>query len=209
MHSKLPGVASDFAYSIYLCAGVLTWNLFAEILGRSQSMFIDQANLLKKIAFPRICLPLIVVCSALLNFAIIFGLFLLFLIFSGNFPGWIMLAMLPVLLLQLLLAVGLGMLIGVLNVFFRDVGQLFTIVLQFWFWLTPIVYPASILPASLQPLLAWNPMAAVVNAYQQLLVSGRMPDWASLAPATLLALVLCVLGLTLFRRRSGEMVDEL
>jgi lipopolysaccharide transport system permease protein len=209
MHSKLPGAGAEFAYSIYLCAGVLTWGLFAEILTRSQGMFIDQANLLKKIAFPRICLPLIVVLSAGVNFAIIFGLFLVFLVLSGSFPGWVMLALLPVLLVQVLLASGLGMLIGVLNVFFRDVGQFFTIVLQFWFWLTPIVYPASILPEGLRPLLVWNPMAAVIGAYQQVLVNGRAPDWAALAPAAALAVLLCALGLRLFRRRSGEMVDEL
>ena len=63
MRSKLPGNPSGFAYSIYLCAGILTWGLFAEIVARAQTMFIDQANLIKKISFPRICLPLIVVLS--------------------------------------------------------------------------------------------------------------------------------------------------
>ena len=69
------------------------------------------------------------------------------------------LAVLPVLLLQVLLAIGLGMVLGVLNVFFRDVGQFFAIFMQFWFWFTPIVYPASILPPEHARLLAWNPMA--------------------------------------------------
>lgn len=209
MHSKLPGSDSRFAYSIYLCAGILAWGLFAEIVGRGQAVFIEQANLIKKISFPRICLPLIVVLGALLNFGIIFGLFTLFLAFSGNFPGWVMLAALPVLALQVLLALGIGMIAGVLNVFFRDVGQFVAIALQFWFWLTPIVYPASILPAGVRPLLAWNPMAAVVQAWQDILVKGAAPDWAALARVALLAALLCAFGLRLFRKRSGEMVDEL
>ncbi|WP_154370350.1 ABC transporter permease [Duganella alba] len=210
MHSRLPG-ANDapYAYSIYLCAGILTWGLFAEITGRAQTMFIDQANLLKKISFPRVCLPLIVVLNALMNFAIIFGLFVLFLIFSGNFPGWIFLAVLPVLALQIALAAGIGMVLGVLNVFFRDVGQFFSIFLQFWFWFTPIVYSASILPDAVRPLLAWNPMAPVIGAYQTILVSGQAPDWLAMTPALVLAIALCVLGMRLFRKRSGEMVDEL
>jgi lipopolysaccharide transport system permease protein len=209
MRNKLPGTDSTFAYSIYLCAGILTWGLFAEIVARGQNVFIDQANLIKKISFPRICLPLIVVLNALVNFGIIFGLFTLFLIVSGNFPGWIFLAIVPVLAVQVLLAIGLGIVTGVLNVFFRDVGQFVTIALQFWFWFTPIVYPASILPDTVRPLLAYNPMATVVESYQTILVKGAAPDWLSLGPVALLAVFLCVLGLRLFRRRSGEMVDEL
>jgi lipopolysaccharide transport system permease protein len=211
MHSKLPGAAPDahFAYSIYLCAGVLTWNLFAEIVARAQGMFIEQANLIKKISFPRICLPLIVVLGSLLNFAIIFGLFTLFLIGSGTFPGWVFFTLFPVLLVQVLLAIGLGMIAGVLNVFFRDVGQFVTIAMQFWFWLTPIVYPATILPPEVQPLLHWNPMARVIEAYHAVLVQGTAPDWLALLPVLALSLVLCVLALRLFRRRAGEMVDEL
>jgi len=78
MKARLPGVSSTFAYSIYLCAGTLTWSLFAEITGRAQNIFIDNANLLKKLSFPRLCLPIIVVLNALVNFAIIFGLFSIF-----------------------------------------------------------------------------------------------------------------------------------
>jgi lipopolysaccharide transport system permease protein len=209
MHSKLPGTDSSFAYSIYLCAGILTWGLFAEIVTRGQNVFIEQANLIKKVSFPRMCLPLIVVLNALVNFGIIFGLFTLFLVVSGNFPGWIFLAVLPVLVLQVLLAIGLAMIAGVLNVFFRDVGQFVTIAIQFWFWFTPIVYPVSILPDDVRPLLAWNPMAHIIRAYQDVLVKATQPDWAALANVTLLALLLCVFGLRLFRKRSGEMVDEL
>lgn len=209
MGSRLQGVDSAFAYSIYLCAGVLTWGLFAEITSRSQSMFLEQANLLKKLQFPRICLPIIVVLNALVNFGIIFGLFTVFLLLSGTFPGWVFLAMLPVLAVQILFSIGLGMTLGVLNVFFRDVGQFFTILLQFWFWFTPIVYPSATLPAPVRALLVWNPMAAVIAAYQGIFVRGTMPHWASLLPVTILALLFCALGLQLFRKRAGEMVDEL
>ncbi|MES2320232.1 MAG: ABC transporter permease [Pseudomonadota bacterium] len=209
MRTRLPGSDNGFAYSIYLCSGILTWGLFADILTRAQGMFLEQANLLKKINFPRICLPLIVLLNALLNFAIIFGLFNVFLIVTGNFPGMVYLAIVPVLALQLLFAIGLGMIIGVLNVFFRDVGQFFGILLQFWFWFTPIVYPASILPEGIRSLLVFNPMAAIIDAWHAILVSGRAPQWSSLAPALVLGLLMCALGLQLFRKRSGEMVDEL
>jgi lipopolysaccharide transport system permease protein len=209
MHNRLPGSSSAFGYSIYLCAGVLTWNLFAEITTKGQTVFIENAGLIKKLNFPRLCLPIIVVCNALLNFAIIFSLFTAFLVLSGEFPGPVFLAMLPVLLLQILLAIGLGMVLGVLNVFFRDVGQFFTIALQFWFWFTPVVYPITALPEHVRGWLAWNPMAPVIMAHQRVLVQHQMPDWASLAPAAALTVALCLLGMQLFRKRAGEMVDEL
>ncbi|WP_459616161.1 ABC transporter permease [Bordetella sp. 2513F-2] len=209
MRAKLPGVEGNLAYSIHLCAGVLTWGLFAEISGRAQTAFIDNANLLKKLSFPRLCLPVIVVANALVNFAIVFGLFTLFLLITGNFPGLPYFALAPVLALLVLFAIGLGITLGVLNVFFRDVGQFYGIVLTFWFWLTPIVYPVSILPQVVQGWMRFNPMARLMEAFQVILVQGQWPNWYSLWPVLALAAVLCLLGLSLFRKHAGEMVDEL
>jgi lipopolysaccharide transport system permease protein len=209
MKAKLPGVDNHFAYSVYLCAGLLTWGLFAEIVGRAQNVFLEYANLIKKISFPRICLPVIVVLNAGLNFAIIFSLFVVFLIVSGSFPGMAFAAMIPVLAIQVLFSIGLGMIVGVLNVFFRDVGQLIGVLLQFWFWFTPIVYPASILPPAIAPYINLNPMVPIITAYQDIFVRARWPQWESLAYPALLAVLLCMLGMRLFRRRIGELVDEL
>ncbi len=212
MKTRLSGMDSHFAYSIYLCSGVITWGLFAEITGRLQSLFIDNANMLKKLSFPRIILPLVTVINALLNFSIIFALFVLFLLASGNFPGWPIIAMLPVLLIQLLFAIGLGMVIGIMNVFFRDVGQFFGIFLQFWFWLTPIVYPASILPNQAKAIMSFNPMYPVITVYQHIFVAQTWPQWLqwrALSGTLATGLLLCWLGFKMFRRHSGEMVDEL
>jgi lipopolysaccharide transport system permease protein len=209
MHARLPNASSEFAYGIYLCAGLLTWGLFTEIVARLQNVFLDNGNMLKKLSFPRICLPIISVLNACLNFSVIFSLFIIFLLLSGNFPGWVFIGMVPVLLIQILFSVGLGIILGVLNVFFRDIGQLFGIVVQFWFWFTPIVYTLSTLPAAVQPLIKYNPMASLIMAYQDIFVSGLWPNWASLWPVALVSVVLCFFGMQLFRRRSGEMVDEL
>ena len=209
MHSRLQGVDNTFAYSIYLCAGVLTWGLFAEITSRAQNVFLENANLLKKLSFPRLTLPISVVATACLNFGIVFGLFTGFLVLTGNFPGLPFIALVPVLLIHIAFAVGLGITLGVLNVFFRDVGQFFNIVLQFWFWLTPIVYPSNVLPERLQSVINFNPLARLARAYQTILVSGGWPVWTSLWPVLLLAICFCALGYRLFRKHAGEMVDEL
>lgn len=209
MQAKLPGVNTTFAYSIYLCAGVLTWGFFAEVVTRSQSMFLDNANLIKKMSFPRITLPIIVVLSAGLNFSIVMALFSGFLLLTSNFPGWVVLGVLPVLLLQVVFATGLGMVLGVLNVFFRDVGQFFAIFLQFWFWLTPVVYPENILPEAIRPYMSLNPMAPLLHAYQSVFVKQQWPHWSDLWLTGVLALLLCLLGGYLFKKNVGDMVDEL
>ncbi len=209
MQARLPGVDNNLGYGIYLCAGIITWGFFAEIIGRSQSVFLEHANLIKKLSFPRICLPLIVVLNAGVNFVIIFSLFLGFLLVTQNFPGWAVLGIIPVLMIQIAFAIGLGIVLGVMNVFFRDVGQFTGILLQFWFWFTPIVYPRSILPDAAQRFIDLNPMVPLITAYQNIFVYGQWPDWQTLWPITLLSMVLCLLAMRLFRKRSGEMVDEL
>lgn len=209
MRSRLPGVEGGFAYSIYLCAGILTWGLFAEIMHRMASVFIDNANLLKKLNFPRLCLPLIVVLSGTINFLIIFALFIGFLLLSGNLPGWPLLAMLPLLLVQILLSIGLGGILGVLNVFFRDVGQMLALLMQFWFWFTPIIYPIAILPDWAQSAMRFNPMFPLMQGYQGILVLGQWPDWVQIAPTAALAVLLSIYSVVLYRKHAGDMVDEL
>jgi lipopolysaccharide transport system permease protein len=212
MRSRLTGVDSVFGYSIFLCAGLLPWNFFTDSLTRLQAVFVGNANLMKKASFPRICLPLIALGTAGFNFVVITSLFLLFLVVSGSFPGPVLLAALPALCVQVALAMGFGMLFATLNVFFRDVGQAVTLLLQFWFWLTPIVYPIVSLPLWAQSTLAWNPMGVIVSHYQSVVLYQRLPDvgaWLGLAGVAGLALALLWLGLATYRRRVGEMVDEL
>ncbi|MBM4265518.1 MAG: ABC transporter permease [Deltaproteobacteria bacterium] len=209
MRSRLPGVEDGTSYGIFLCAGVLTWNMFAEILQRSVSVFVEQGNLLKKMTFPRAALPAIVVLSATLNFAIVMGLLLLVLLLLGRFPGWSLLGFLPLLAVQQSVAVGFGVGLGVLNVFFRDVGHVVAILLQFWFWFTPIIYPLSILSDRLRPLLRLNPMTDLVAGYQGILLHGEWPFWLAYLPHVVLAVAALLVGRLVFRRLAAEMTDYL
>ena len=209
MQARLPGSTGALDYGIYLCAGILAWSCFAEIVQRSMTMFLDNAGLIKKMSFPRICLPVIVLATSAMNYAIIFGVLVLLLAVTGNFPGVFLLASFPVMLLLCLIAAEVGIIVGVINVFFRDAGQLFSILLQFWFWLTPIVYPLSILPADIEPLVQANPLTPMIVAQQRIALGIGWPDWSSLLPPLLLALVLGAAALALFRRRAHEIVDEL
>ena len=209
MRARLPNIADPLAYSLYLCAGVLTWNYFVEVLLRSQAVFLEQANMLKKVNFPRVTLPSYVFLSATVNFAIIWSLFLGFLLVSGRWPGWVLLALVPLLLVQQALAAGLGLMLGVINVFFRDVAQAVGVALQFWFWLTPIVYPVSAVPGTVRNLMSWNPIYPLVTSYQRIVVEHQWPIWSPLLPVCGVALVVAVMSDTAFRRLAGALVDEL
>ena len=209
MRPTLAGHDAPIAYSVYLCAGLLTWTVFSELLGRSVGIFVNNANLLKKVSFPKLTLPLIAILSSLLHYAIIMALFMIFLILAGYFPGWVVFAAVPVILILVAFTVGLGLLAGTINVFYRDIEQFTALVLQFWFWFTPIVYVRSILPDWLSALLGWNPVLPMVAAMQSIFLDARAPDWSTLVYPLTLAGLLLVLGWLAYRRLGGEIVDEL
>jgi lipopolysaccharide transport system permease protein len=154
-------------------------------------------------------LPLIVILTALVNFAVAFGIYLAFLVVTGHFPGWVVAAAIPVVALLVAFAAGLAILFGTLNVFFRDIGQAVTVLLQFWFWLTPIVYPVTALPEFVRRWLALNPVAPLVGALQRIFSEGRMPEWGSLASPLVVTAVALLLAAVTFRANAGDIVDEL
>ena len=209
MQARLPNDRDPLRYSLYLCAGLLTWNYFVEVLLRSQTVFLEQANMLKKVSFPKVTLPSYVFLSASVNFAIVWGLFLALLLVSGRWPGWVLVALVPLLLIQQVLAVGLGLVLGVTNVFFRDVAQAVGIGIQFWFWLTPIVYPLSAVSEPVRNLMAWNPVYPLIASYQRIIVEHQWPVWGDLWPVSILAPVVALISDIAFRHLSGAMVDEL
>jgi len=207
--ARLPGVESKFGFAIYLTAGLMAWSLFSEIVLRSSTVFIDNANLLKKIAFPRVCLPVVVAGSSLVNNAMLFVAILVVFALLGHWSGRAV-VYLPVLVaVTTLFAIGLGLFLGVLNVFVRDVGQVTGVVIQLWFWLTPIVYPANIIPERFRKFVELNPMTHVVGGYQDVLLRNQAPDLSGLLLPLAVGLVLLVISFVLFRRASAEMVDVL
>lgn len=206
--ARLEGVDNKYAYSVYLMSGILCWSLFVEIVQRCITVFIDNATLLRKMQFPRITLPLVAVGSALVtNVALLVVMLVIFPVL-GFYPtlAWVWLPLLMV--LTVALATGLGLLLGTLNVFARDIGQVMAVVLQFWFWVTPIVYPVAILPDAFRATLVVNPVAPLVMAYHDVIVYGKAPGQGLWLVAATAALLL-VFSLVVFRRASAELVDAL
>jgi lipopolysaccharide transport system permease protein len=209
LRARLPDTDSPAAYPVYLLSGLAAWNFFSEIVTRSMTVFIEQAPVMKKIAFPRLCLPIIVGGTALINqFLLLVALFVIFL-FIGHLPGRT-LVLLPLgIVLIAAFGFGLGVTLGVVNVLSRDTAQVMTILLQLWYWLTPIVYPFSIVPEKYQPIVMLNPLTPLVQLYQDALLFNRWPDWSTLIAPGVLCIVMVLFAFFFFRRASPELVDAL
>jgi lipopolysaccharide transport system permease protein len=207
--ARMPGVQDPYAYGIYLLAGILGWSLFSEILTRSITVFVDNANLLRKIVFPRMCLPVIVAGSALVNATLLFVAILGVLLVLGHMPG-LQILWLPVMaLLTVALGLGLGIFLGVLNVFVRDVAQTMAVVLQIWFWVTPIVYFSTVVPAGFHRIVLYNPMYPVIIGFQNIVLFNKPPPFLDLVWVVGLAVVMLAVSMFMFRRASTQMVDVL
>ena len=209
MKAKLAGIESQYAYAIYLISGIIGWNLFSDISSRLLTVFIDNGNLIKKVSFPRILLPIVIVCVALVNFLLMFvSMFIIFAIlghFSINYLIWMPL----LILITLLNAIGIGLFFGVINIFLRDVGQIMTIIIHFWFWLTPIVYSIDMLPDSYRFIFSYNPLYGLVVGYQSILAYNLAPNLQLLVYPLIVGIVLFFTALFVFKRANYEMSDVL
>jgi lipopolysaccharide transport system permease protein len=175
---------------------------------RSVTVFIDNGSLLKKIQFPRIALPAIVIGTAMVANLALFAVMMVILPVLGIFPSSTLIWLPLLLTMTIALAAGIGLFLGTLNVFARDIGQVVAVLLQFWFWVTPIAYPISIVPEGFKATLAFNPVVPLVTGYQNIFVYGTAPP-DGLVGVGVTAIVLIAVALLVFRRASAEMVDAL
>lgn len=209
MKARLPGDNGIYSYSIYLFSGQLVWILFSEIILRGTNMFIENATLIKKISFTKICIPISVAITAMINYFIIYGLFIFFLILIDKFKIEMFLWVLPLTIILVVFSTGVAIILGLLNVFFRDVGQLAGIIISFLYWLTPIVYPLSILDGDLKDLVYLNPISYFVLTYHDVLFYDTDVSLMRLLVLTTFSIVSITLAALFYRRHISEIVDEL
>jgi lipopolysaccharide transport system permease protein len=209
LKAKMVGIDGPYAFAIYLTAGMLAWNLFAETVSHCLNIFITNGNLIKKAMFPKIVLPAIAAGTCLVDNIMLFISILAIFAVLGHAPTGAIL-WLPMLVFATIgLGIGVGLTLGILNVFLRDLGQVVPIVLQILFWFTPIVYPVSIIPESYRHYLYVNPMYPLVKSYQEVLVFGIHPDINQIFWVMIISGVMMLLAFTLFMKANEEMADVL
>lgn len=194
-------------YALYLFCGLLPWTMFQETLQQSSTTIVSHANLVKRVVFPLETLPVAHALAALGNQ--MFGtvaLLVATLIVHRRLHVTIL--WLPVLIIpQLFGTLGVAWLVASLGVFWRDISQGIALVLMAWMFLTPIIYPETIVPARYLPFINANPFTALVRSYRRILLEGVAPDWIGLAYFTAFAAALFIFGYWWFAKTRRNFAD--
>jgi lipopolysaccharide transport system permease protein len=197
----------DFALSLF--AGLIVFNLFAETINTAPTLVLGNVNYVKRVVFPLESLPLARFLSCLVQAG--FSLAILIVaqwIYRGAAP-WTLLLLPLALLPAALVTLGLAYFLASLGVFVRDIGNLVGVACTALLFLSPVMYPLSKLPAEIQPVLAFNPLAPIVDNFRRVTLEGQMPDWGSWAAVTLFGLLLFWGGLTWFVKSKNAFADVL
>jgi len=209
MGQTLPPTEVTQNYPLFLFAGMLPWLLFSETVQRSASSLLEQSSLITKTVFPVEMIPISVFLSTLVSHLLALALMVSAAAVVLNQIS-IFLVLLPVYMLVIgLFAVGLGWVVASLHVFLRDTAQVMSVVLTFWFWLTPILITEQKFPSWAHFLLTVNPLFYAVRAYRSLLLSSRVPDPRDLAIATAYGVAAFIVGGLFFRHMKRGFADVL
>lgn len=202
---KVPSLGVPFI--IFLSVGLLPWNLFANSLAFSSQSLVTNSNLITKIYFPREIFVYATIIAKIVDFFFASLLLVGFLIIFKMSVDLMILWLPLIFLIQIIFTSGLALILAALNLFYRDIQYLLTLILTLWMYLTPIIYPVEVIPLEFRPLLALNPMAVIINAYRQVILAHKPPNFQSLGLATLLALITFFIGYSIFKKLEGQFAD--
>jgi lipopolysaccharide transport system permease protein len=205
---RLAGVPSDgMPYPIFSYAALVPWTFFAYGLNQSANSLVGSANLLQKVYFPRLVIPISSIISGAADFLLAFIILLLMMLFYGIVPTLKVLWLPPLLLLTMVTALGAGLWLSVLNVEYRDIRYAVPFITQFWLFATPIAYPSSLLPEPWRTLYGVNPMAGVVEGFRWALLGAKTAPGPIIIVSSLVSLAILVGGAFYFRRMEKTFAD--
>lgn len=197
-------------YPVFVLLGLVFWGYFSGALSRASTAFIDNENLVKKVYFPREILPFSTVVTAFVDFLVSFVLFLIVsLYYQVTFNLAFVLMLLAAIVITTLTSAGLGLLLASINIKYRDVRYIIPYFLQLMIFVTPVIYPLSIVRPSFQVILSINPMAGVINALRSTLINGSISDPNSIIISLCMAIIFFVGGVLYFRSTERFFADIL
>ena len=205
---RLAKVPSDgIPYPVFTFCALIPWQLFANALTESSNSLVGNQNLITKVYFPRLVVPLSAVLSGVVDFAIAFVLLLVMMVYFGIVPTWAVVTLPVFILLEILTALGVGLWLSALNVQFRDVRYTISFLVQVWLFLTPVAYPSSIIPERWRVFYGLNPMTGVVEGFRWALLGKAAPSLSMLLVSILMVLAILIGGLYYFRRMEQTFAD--
>jgi len=194
------------AYPVFVYAGLLPWHFFAESLARSSQSVVASSNIVTKVYFPRLVIPLASVGGCLVDFAVSFLILVGLMLYYGLAPGAGMLVVIPLVAVTIIAALGVGTLLSALNVAYRDFRYVLPFIVQIWMFLTPVVYPLRAVPADWRWLAMLNPMSGIVEAYRSAIL-GRPFAWGDLGVSVAVSVFVFLLAVVVFKRIERRFAD--
>jgi homopolymeric O-antigen transport system permease protein len=205
---RFVNVPSDgLPYPLFSYAALLPWTYFARALNQSILSVTSDANLITKVYFPRLLLPISATLSGLLDFGISFAFLLGMMVWYGIVPNWGVLALPFFLIMSLLTALSVSLWLSVLNVRYRDVQQTIPFLIQIWLFASPVAYPVSVVPEKWRLLYSLNPMTGVIEGFRWALLGNPMPDIVPIAISVAVVIALLFGGIMFFRRMEETFAD--
>ena len=205
---RLAKIPSDgIPYPIFSYAALVPWTFFANGLTHSSNSLVGNANLIKKVYFPRLTIPIATLLSGVIDFILAFTVLLGMMFYFGIIPTWNIVWLPFLLLLALTTSLGVGLWLSAMNVQFRDVRYMVPFLAQFWLFATPIAYPSSLLPDMWRSLYALNPMVGVVEGFRWALLGTTTTPGAMIGVSSLASILLLVSGVLYFRRMEKTFAD--
>jgi len=198
--------SEGFPYPIFLYAGLLPWQFFASSVDRSGESVVASANLITKVYFPRLIIPIASIGACLVDFAISFIILIILMLYYNVVPTLSIFMVLPLVLATTFTALGVGTFISALNVAYRDFRHIVPFFVQIWMFLTPVVYATRIIPENWRWLILLNPMAGIVDAYRSAIL-GKPFEWSNLGISMAIAVVIFLCGLIYFRKTERYFAD--
>jgi lipopolysaccharide transport system permease protein len=194
-------------YPVFSLAAILPWTYFARALNQSITSVVGNANLITKVYFPRLLLPIAAVVSGLIDFAIGFAFLIGLMLWYHIVPDWEVLYLPFFILLTMLTALAVSLWLSVINVRYRDVGQAVPFLVQIWMFVSPVAYAVSAVPERWRTLYSLNPMAGVVEGFRWALTNSESPPIIPIALSTLMVIVLLYGGFLFYRRMEETFAD--
>ncbi len=205
LFAKIP--SDGIPYPLFALAGTLPWTYFAEAMRRGGLSLVTDSELVRKIYFPRLILPIAMTISPLVDFLITFCILLCMMVWYGLWPDWHVIFVIPLTLLASTLALSVSLWLGPINVRFRDIMHTLPFLIQVWMYASPIVYPLSLVPQKWQALYSLNPMVGIIEGFRWALLGTHSPNMVAIGISAAVTLVVLVAGTVFFKKMERTFAD--
>lgn len=200
---------SEDNYLIFLIVAMIPWNFFTTVISQGTVTVLGNANIIKKVYFPREILPISVIISGVINFLISAIIIFLFILFSGIGFSWYALLFPVILLIQSILSLGLIFIFSAIDIYVRDIEYIVNFIIMLLFYATPVLYSPTLFPENVRWLLYLNPFTTIITAYRDILYYKQLPNLESLGIVFVISFVILIVGYKIFKKLEKGFAEQL